>query len=57
MCDNCQTSIASHYGTGILGMWVTWKNSAVDVTGTVNGTTELEVDLDLRLYGAGVDSG
>ena len=38
-------------------MWVTWKNTAVDLAGTIDGTTELTVELDLRLYAAGVDSG
>ena len=56
MCDGCQTSFTTYYGTGILGMFVTWSNTAVDSIGTISGTTELSVDVDLRLAAANVNT-
>ena len=38
-------------------MWVTWSNQAVNTSGTVDGTTELSVDLDLKMYAVQMDTG
>ena len=38
-------------------MWVTWGNTAADAVGTITqASTELSVDIDLRLYAAGIDT-
>lgn len=52
MCDSCVTEFTSFFGTGILGMWITFKNTAVDSTGTIDASTELQMDFDLRMYAA-----
>ena len=52
MCDSCVTEFTSFFGTGILGMWVTFKNTAVDSAGTIDASTELAMDFDIRLYAA-----
>ena len=51
------TSFTTYYGTGIQGMWVTWGNTAVDKAGTIDSTTTLNIDMELRLYGLSLDSG
>lgn len=38
-------------------MWITWKNEAPDVSGTITAANELAVEFDLRLYGIGLDTG
>ena len=55
-CTDCQTSFMTFYGTGIQGMWITWKNTAADLTGTIDTNTKLDVDFDLRMYGVGLDT-
>lgn len=52
MCDSCVTEFTSFFGTGILGMWVTFKNTAVDSAGTIDASTELAMDFDIRMYAA-----
>ena len=52
-----QTAFTTFYGTGIQGMWITWKNTAVDEAGTIDGATLLEVNFDLRMYAVGLDTG
>ena len=37
-------------------MWITWKNTAADATGTISSSTELEADLELMLYAADVNT-
>ena len=56
MCDGCITDFTTYFGTGILGMWITWGNTATDSAGTVASDTELQIDFDLRLYAADLTS-
>ena len=56
MCDGCITDFTTYFGTGILGMWITWGNTATSSEGTVAADTELQVDFDLRLYAADLTS-
>ena len=37
-------------------MFVTWGNTAVDKAGTIDSSTTLKIDMDLRLYALGIDS-
>lgn len=37
-------------------MWITWKNTATATTGALTDTDELTVELDVRLYGVGLDT-
>ena len=50
------TEFTTFYGTHLLGMFVTWKNTAVDSTGTVSGSTTLDIDMELNLYAASLDT-
>ena len=56
-CTDCQQSFQTFFGTGIQGMWITWKNTAPDAAGTITTANELAVDFDLRMYDVGLDSG
>ena len=58
MCDGCVTEFTTYFGTGILGMWVTWGNTATtsDAATAVVSDTTLRVDFDLRLYAADLTS-
>ena len=58
MCDGCVTEFTTYFGTGILGMWVTWENTATtsDAATAVAADTTLTVDFDLRLYAADLTS-
>ena len=52
--STCQSEFTTFFGTGIQGIWVTWKNSAADVDGTITAATELAFKADIRLYGVGL---
>ena len=58
MCDGCVTEFTTYFGTGILGMWITWGNTATtsDAATAVAADTELSVAFDLRLYAADLTS-
>lgn len=55
-CTDCVVEFQTFFGSAIQGLWVTWKNTAADTTGTIDVNTLLEVDFDLRLYGVGLDT-
>ena len=50
------TEFTTFYGTHLLGMFVTWKNTAVDSSGTISASTELDIDMELNLYAANLDT-
>ena len=47
---DCVTEFTTFFGTGLSGMFITFKNTAVDNAGTISASTELEMDFDIRLY-------
>jgi len=52
-----ETSYETFWGNSIQGFYITWNNVAADSSGTIDASTELDFDLDLRLYAlAALDS-
>lgn len=47
------TEVFSAWGNSVQGIFITWGNTAADSSGTISGTTEMLIDVDLRLYGLG----
>ena len=58
MCDGCVTEFTTYFGTGLLGMWIKWSNTAAtnDATTALADDPVLTIDFDLRLYAADLTS-
>ena len=53
--SDCRSDFTTYFGTGITGMFVTWGNTAV-ADGAITASTELQIDVDVRMYGVGLQT-
>lgn len=46
------TSIDTHWGNSLQGIFIKWQNTAVDTAGTIDADTTLSLTVDMYMYGA-----